>query len=55
MFADERQRLSLIMELSIHCYTALVLEIECKFDYLIATKIVTVYNKAFFLSLGSSL
>ena len=37
LFVGDRQRLSLIMELSIHCYTALVLEIRCKFGYLIAT------------------
>ena len=36
IFGDH-QRLSLIMELLIHCYTALVLEIGCKFGYLIAT------------------
>ena len=43
------------MELSIYCYTALVLEIGCKFGYFIATSIVTVYNTTFFLFLGSSL
>ena len=32
----DRPRLSLIMELSIHCNSALVLEIGCKFGYLIA-------------------
>ena len=37
LFVGDRQRLSLIMELSIHCYTALVLEIGCKFGHLIAT------------------
>ena len=48
LFAGDRQRLSLIMELAIHCYTALVLEIGHKFGYLIATYIVTVYNATFF-------
>ena len=37
MFVGDRQRLSLIMELSIHCDTTLVLETGCKFGYLIAT------------------
>ena len=37
MFVGGRQRLSLYMELSIHCNTALVLGIGCKFGYLIAT------------------
>ena len=37
LFVGDRQRLSLVMELSIHCYTAFILEIECKFGYLIAT------------------
>ena len=32
----DRPRQSLIMELSIHCNSALVLEIGCKFGYLIA-------------------
>ena len=43
------------MELSIYCYTGLVLEIGCKFGYFIATSIVTVYNTTFYLSLGNSL
>ena len=30
LFASDRQQLSLIMELSIYRYTALVLEVECK-------------------------
>ena len=55
VFIGDRQRLSLIMQLSIDFYTALVLEIWCKFAYLIATWIVTVYNTTFFLSLGISL
>ena len=55
MFVGDRQRLSLIMELSIHCHTALVLKVGCKFGYLIETKTATVYNTTFFLSLGSSL
>ena len=33
----DRQPLFVIMELLIHRYTALVLEIGCKFGYLIAT------------------
>ena len=37
LHAGDRQRLSLIMELSIHCYTALVLETGCKLGYLIPT------------------
>ena len=37
LFVCDRQRQSLIMELSIHCYTALVLEIGCQFGYFIAT------------------
>ena len=37
LFVGERQRLSLIMEWSIHYYTGLFLEIGCKFGYLIAT------------------
>ena len=37
MFVGDRQWLSLIMELSIHCYNALVLQIVCNFGYLIAT------------------
>ena len=41
----DRQRLSLIMELSIHCYTTLILEIGYEFGYLVATLIVTVYNR----------
>ena len=36
-FVGDRQRLSLIMQLSIHCYNALVLETGCKFGYLIVT------------------
>ena len=37
LFVGDCQRLLLIMILSIHCYTDLVLEIGCKFGYLIAT------------------
>ena len=37
LLVSDRQWLSLIMELSVHCYIALVLEIGCKFGYLIAT------------------
>ena len=37
LFVGDRQRLSLIVELSIHYYTALVSEIACKFGCLIAT------------------
>ena len=37
LFVGDRQWLSLIMELSSHCYTTLVLETEYKFGYLIAT------------------
>ena len=37
LFVSDRHWLSLIIELSVHCYTALVLEIGCKFGYLIAT------------------
>ena len=55
VFLGDLKRLSLMMELLIHCYTALVLEIECKFGYLSATYKVTVYHTTFFLSLGSSL
>ena len=43
-FDGDRQRLSLTMELSIHCYTALALEIRCKLGHLIATYAVIVYN-----------
>ena len=48
MFAGDRQRLSLIMELAIHCYTALVLEIGCKFGYLIASQILLCTMQHFF-------
>ena len=37
LLVGDRQRLSLIMELSSHFYTALVFETRCKFGYLIAT------------------
>ena len=37
MFAGDHQRLSFIITLLIHCYTALVLDIGCKFGYVIAT------------------
>ena len=37
LFVGGRQRLLFIMELSIHCYTALILDIGCKFGYLSAT------------------
>ena len=37
VFLGDLQRLPLMMELLIHCFTALVLEIEHKFGYLIAT------------------
>ena len=50
MFVSDRQRLP-----SIHCYTVLILEIGCKFGYLIETYIVTVYNTTLFPPLGSSL
>ena len=50
LFVGDRQRLSLIMELSIHCYNVLVLEIGSKFGYLIATYIVAVYNTFIFVS-----